>query len=252
VLIFFTGGLWLTSIWQWRALKEQAGVAEKAVKAAELALNTELPYVFVEVPKMITRAEPVTDPDPALAALGSSIFGPFITGVQNPLRFAVSYELRNRGKGLAIIDGLKARFHLARTIWDAPTNEEQRRMKTIPLEVRERVIGPADNSINYVYDVYLVPSTWSKILPHKLELVLVGFIRFHDVFERKYRQDFCYRYLVGSFDAQTLAVNVDWFFAGPPKNNKYHRYIIATRIPACPSQNSRPQVLVKYRNSPLF
>lgn len=226
ILILFTGGLWWTSVRQWRALKEQAGVAEKAVKAAEesarvahLALSVERPYVFIEAPKMVVHAEPLTYPV-LIANIGASVFGP---APVNPLRFEISYELRNRGKGIAIVDMVRARCHLSRTIWGGPTGDERRQGRTRLVGIRDRVIGPMGVSRNCRQELYLGQDTWNKILPHTIELSLLGYVRFHDVFDNCYRQDFCYRYVVGSFDAQTLHVDVDWFFAGPPKNNKYHR-----------------------------
>jgi hypothetical protein len=54
VLLVFTGGLWWTSVRQWRTLKESTGLTEKAVKAAEesakateLALHVNRPFVLV-------------------------------------------------------------------------------------------------------------------------------------------------------------------------------------------------------------
>ena len=91
-------------------------------------------------------------------------------------------------------------------------------------DIRTRVLGSNEPSNGYSYVFYLENSTWNKVLPHTLEIAFVGFVRFHDVFDNRYRQNFCFRYLVGSFNAETLEVDMDWFFAGPDKNNRYHRY----------------------------
>jgi hypothetical protein len=40
VLIFFTGGLWVTSIWQWRAIKGQATILE-TIESAYVSINFE-------------------------------------------------------------------------------------------------------------------------------------------------------------------------------------------------------------------
>lgn len=190
---------------------EMTKATAEAAKAAALALNAEKPYVFVKSPQMIVRAEPAPYPD-AIPSPNST-----------RLRFEISYELKNHGKGVAIIDGVRARFHLARTRSDKPTSEEQARGKTTILEIRDRVIGPADVSLNFIDSLDITPETWRKILPHQLELTLLGFVQFRDVFERRYRQDFCFRYLVGSFSPEGV-VDTDWFLAGPAKNNKYHQY----------------------------
>ncbi|HUY20578.1 MAG TPA: hypothetical protein VMV15_15295 [Candidatus Binataceae bacterium] len=193
------------------ATRQAANAAEDSAKAANLALNVELPYVFLKSPKMVIRAESISYP--------YAIPSP----TSNKLYFQISYELRNHGKGVAIIDGVRARFHLAKTQWDTPTSEERAREKTIVPEIRDRVIGPADISLNFITGLYLTPETWHKILPHKLELTFLGYVRFHDVFDRPYRQDFCFRYLVGSFDARTLEVQTDWFYTAEPKKNKHHQ-----------------------------
>jgi hypothetical protein len=201
--------------------KQLADANQRAAEAAQLTLNVERPYVFFKSPQMLTRAQPESIP------IGATIFSSHPTG--DTLRFELAYELKNHGKGVAIIDDVRARFHLVGTTWGAPTSEDRANRKTIILDFRDRVLGPADSSRNFINDLSLARSTWLKILPHKLELILMGFVRFHDVFDRRYRQDFCFRYLVRSIDAQTLEVELDWFLVGPPKNNKYHEYRSAGR-----------------------
>ncbi len=62
------------------------------------------------------------------------------------------------------------------------------------------------------------------ILCGHLELMLFGVIRYHDTFNGpSVWQDFCFRYKVLMFDAQTFKVEEDLFFAGPDKNNRYHQ-----------------------------
>ena len=95
------------------ATEQATRAANKSAEVAELALNIERPYVFIENPKMMIRAEPLPADLPLhMMNIGASIFGP---PPPVPLRFEIFYELKNHGKGLAVIDDVRARTHLSRT-----------------------------------------------------------------------------------------------------------------------------------------
>lgn len=227
---FFTGMLWYVSKRQKELMEKAEATSRRSIELARTALKAERPFVFAESLKLITTARPV---EPSLQALfGSKVFGQREPNV-GKLEFGFSYLLKNRGKGVAIVDSIRTRFHFARTQWDRPTSQERAQEKTQTRAPRDRVIGPGEQSLNFIFGLYLEPSTWHKILFGQLQLILVGVIRYHDTFDNpSVRQDFCFRYRVMMFDAQTYEVQEAFFFGGPDKNNRYHEVSNAAHSPS--------------------
>lgn len=230
----------MVACFQYRVGKNAA--AANSATAAQLALNAERPFVYAESPTFSQKAQELKIPDLPLSELKVLGFDNLIGKVT----FEVIYQLRNRGNGIAFIDEVRARFHLATTGYMSPTSEERKQQaKTLVLSVHDRVIGPRDDSTNFIFGPVLDPATWYKIRVGQLRLYLVGFVRYHDAFEQRVRQDFCFQYLVGAFDAQTGAVMSDWFFAGADKNNRTHQEKKTPKVE--PTQASLWRVIAFFR-----
>jgi len=79
-VIIFTAGLWLTSIWQWQAIKEQANIAKRVL--------TELEVPYVSIGEIIPHVFRVED--------GRKVLHPNI-----PITF--EFSLKNHGRAVAEI-----------------------------------------------------------------------------------------------------------------------------------------------------
>jgi len=103
VLLAFTGGLWLTSVWQWQAIKEQADIADKTLQQSarpRLKLRA-----FVGSPRIVEENEGRA---PDMPRSKSRI------DVNNRRKLNIEFELVNYGIETALIAGSNISTHISR------------------------------------------------------------------------------------------------------------------------------------------
>jgi hypothetical protein len=167
-----------------RATRFAAIVAEKSVSVQEMALDIERPYLFVEKQTIKMTLGP------------SSLAGPIdIHDVtNNPWDFKgsedrypfvdFSFELRNRGKGVALVRNVRVRM----VISDGLFNKTKRiTIGRGEARFHQRIIGPGDHQSGSVYNwkSKLTIELLERITKLDFALTFILLIRYADVFKRQ-------------------------------------------------------------------
>jgi len=173
--------------------------ATKSAEAVTLALNAEKPYVFLEPLRVEDRTEQVFDP--------IGIFTPG-GGFAKTVNFKwIAIQLRNRGKGIAIVEEIYIRQCLIELTHRKMDRGER-------LSILERVIGAGERSETGTrMSVKVTPPIIDTFLRR---FAVVGYVRYRDVYERRYKSTFAYFYEPGTI----LTPQLTYFFLAPNKHNR--------------------------------
>jgi hypothetical protein len=187
-------------------------VAQSAMEAAKLALDVERPYLIVDSPTLRPYVSQVT--------VGTADSQPFISP-------EVLFDLRNRGKGLAIAESMRIRLLLAAVggKTDAVISRNRDRFQFKP---DRQVISPDKHiPVRAGENCFVSPELWEKIenRPNYIQLVIVGVISYRDVYERQYRKFFCYTYWPGTRHPQAVDKIVGSGLFIAPGHAKYNRTV---------------------------
>lgn len=163
------------------AAKEAAIATKEYAKIAALALNAERPYVFVESQELNA-----TEASPLPRLLGGT------TAPQEPqMDIAVSFRLRNRGKGVAVIKDVRARLLITDGMYH-PVGFRRKFVTAgkVSLRIAERVVGGGEGSEQIVARFTILKTDWEKITHLNLYLLVAGLAVYGDVFRRLYTTKF--------------------------------------------------------------
>lgn len=176
--------------------KQMVEATKQSAHAADLALNVEKPFVFLEEPKLETYTESV----PQFGALPL----PQYVSVQ---RRWIGFELRNRSKGVAIIEAIRLRACIVRrSTWESSGTKQVR--------IQQRVVGPGEKPLSGTSIPYTVaPPVIDRI---DERFAIFGFIKYRDVYDRHYKSTFNYFYYPGTL----LRPQGAYFYLGPEKHNR--------------------------------
>jgi hypothetical protein len=222
LLTIFTCGLWITSIWQWRAIKEQAQIAQTGADAATKSANVaekqlrhaERAWIAFEVTELY-GAEQIFDRirklQPVLRELEAS---PTVDIVQ----LRVRYRFNNCGRTPARLIAGSVEFICA----DSTILPIQPNYPMIP-EMSESLLPPRNSEVNSLV-VQLFPPGFEKFVRHQESLIIFGFVRYRDVIgegdasihETRFRME-CH-FPRGDL---SLAGPLYFAFAGPESYNCY-------------------------------
>jgi hypothetical protein len=171
VLLVFTAGLWLTSVWQWSAIKEQAAISK------EVLTKLEIPYVSI---RKITP----------------HVLKPRVEG-KTPEPWAViwfQFNLENSGRSVAEVTSVHSELRILGSLPMPPEYSGTIDVSAFP-------IGP--NSISHVYwtATYKFPPDpqkmnddfWS-IMAEKMQIVCFGYIRYKDPLGARWKSGFCWKW----------------------------------------------------------
>jgi hypothetical protein len=187
-----------------KATADAAKANAQSAKATELALNIQRAYVFAESLRLEDSEQRQTVMP--LAVTNASPYLQTVTVRQKWLWF----ELRNRGHGIAIIEAIRVRACIVRWfdgkwIWEST--------KTERLLISRRVLAPSDA----VLQGTVIPNT---VVPPVFDLldrfVVLGSIRYRDVFKRPYKSTFAYYYKPSSL----LGPDPGLFYLGAERHNR--------------------------------
>jgi hypothetical protein len=195
-----------------------ANAATKSARAAELALNVERPYVFVESQQLSFSPRQPVPPPPYL-----------VTGVPPPespqpseMNIDVSFILRNYGKGVALLQAVHTELVLTRGMFghlEKPIRASKDRSQML----ERRILGPSDYVLRQVFGLTLPVGTWNEIKARNLGLCVVGVVRYQDVFRRINRTWFCFDYWAptAGVEAFGLPAIEAQLWVGREKHNRY-------------------------------
>jgi hypothetical protein len=186
-----------------KATSEAAKAARESAEAARLALNAEKPYVFLEPIRIDEATQRVFDP------IGVFLPPPYQQTTKITKLKWLSIKIRNRGKGIAVIEEIYVR----------PCIVERRTRKIARgerLAIAERVIGAGEQSETGTY----LPD---KVAPPIFDsfdkrFAVVGYVRYRDVYERRYKSTFGYYYAPGALNL--LRPETPYFFLAAEKHNR--------------------------------
>jgi hypothetical protein len=207
-----TIGLLIFAYWQMSFVRRSTDAVERAATAAskalqatekyeELALNAEKPYVFLAPMRVDVRTETIPD------YIGILLPTPRLMK-ERTVRW-IEIQLRNGGKGVAVIEEIYFRQCIAsRTDWKITRGER--------LPIRERVIGPSGSIKTGTH----IPD---KVAPPFFESItsryaVVGYVRYRDVYNRRFRSTFGYYYSTSTMLTPQLA----FFYPATDKHNRIY------------------------------
>jgi hypothetical protein len=170
-----------------RLTDEMKQATAEAAKATTLALTAERPYLFVE--------------DRHLHYTGAVGFAQMIDPRMPPtlMHIVFAYKLHNFGKGVAVVNSIHTRIVLctgplipygvmtgfmptaAKDRWHRPKN---------------RIIGPDKREDQWAEGLDVPLHAWEEIINLNLAMIVVGLVRYSDVFGRSYSTKFAYLYEV--------------------------------------------------------
>jgi hypothetical protein len=176
--------------------EQMAEAAKQSARAAELMLDSERPYVFVESQELRASKD---IPLPAL-----------ITGregnQESRMAVTVSFALHNRGKGIALVNSLAVRLILATSLLSKERQRPRRVQKSRSGELDIRVIGPDKWHRHETFGLTVCLVDWQEIQVRSLRLLILGIVHYQDVFRRRFWTRFCFEYRPQTtFPAQIMA-----------------------------------------------
>lgn len=139
-----------------------ASAALQSAKATELALNAERPYVFVESQALnATQGSTIT----------SLVEG--FTSDSTKIDIGISFQLRNYGKGVTTIEGLRLQARIVPGWFDVVLSKRSfgRNIsaKSIEVHIKKRIIGSGETS-RYSCGFSLPTSDWESVLSRTTRL----------------------------------------------------------------------------------
>lgn len=156
-----------------RITGEATKAASASAKAAELALNAERPYAFLEK-QDITIALRVL---PSIATL------PCEWKVdQQTSEIGINFCLRNRGKGVAIIDSVQAKMIVGGLL----TKDKPETIGRRTTDPRMRFMGSGETTKCSIHGFLIANSVLSRIADLELGLTIFVSVRYSDVFRRSF------------------------------------------------------------------
>lgn len=171
-----------------RASKEAADAARQSARAAELALDAERPYVFIENPQMSA-----TDATPL------KVFGVVVGGEQPPqTTIEVSFDLHDRGKGVAVLRAIRTDLFVVPSPLSRLVQAEQSRNTPFRLgrarwtDFRVRILGAGESNRPYLPSFTIQKDVWERVLKGDFTFALVGLLSYRDVFRRRFTTTFCF------------------------------------------------------------
>jgi hypothetical protein len=181
--------------------RQSTEAAKQNAQAAELALNAERPYLFLAPLRIEEQKRTVPN---YLAA--------FLEGPNRQLTKTItvrwlSVRIINKGKGIAIVEEIYLRPCVV-------SFKSQNIGKRARLPILERVIGADKFSESGI-------SIPEKIAPPLIDtftmrFAVVGFVRYRDVYDRRYKSTFGYYYRPSSI----LMPEAAYFFLAAEKHNR--------------------------------
>lgn len=170
--------------------EQMVEAAKQSARAAELALNVERPYVFVESQTLDFAKVSQTPVPPLIAA---AVPG-FTKEPEQRIDIEISFTLRNRGKGIAVLTGVRTRLILTNDPLGLAAHFKLATACSSRMRIRQRVIGAVDEYPVRTY-LHLPIPVWEGIVNEfKVGLLVVGIVCYHDVFRRPYKTYFSFDY----------------------------------------------------------
>jgi hypothetical protein len=189
----FAGGLWKTSIWQWREIKRQAKAAEEQV--------IKLDKTLVATDKAAEAAKRSAD-----AAVASSAPYPYLTEIwlyeknshQDIMRNSeianpdISYIIWNFGKTPAFLTEVCWEHAFGLRLPDVPQYQNVAPVIASEIIPAETATGPITARWQDLMGRLLVEENVAHVRRMETRLYVYGYFRYRDVFERVFRVGFVY------------------------------------------------------------
>ncbi len=204
-----------------RETRKSVDAAQKSAKAAHLALKVQRPYVYVEN----QRLEATEQIDDVLAAFSPL---PGLIGPNPPTQMSVmaTFEVVNRGKGVAIINDLSYRARISRgplAILNREKMSQARNInkKSTEVFIRQEVIDAGQKFVSSL-EFKLSKGEWSDIHFRYIRLCIVIGVRYSDVSGTPYPKTFRLLYEPPSIISVGPLAHAGFLYAPgkKPKRNK--------------------------------
>jgi hypothetical protein len=193
---------------------ELVRTSQETAKIAELALNVERPYVFIETQELKIRE-----------TTGRGLFAATIltTPADAPATYAevsVSFTLKNRGKGIAKITGVKLRLLvMPRPVYHVGQSPSlltaalvrlgrSKRVGRYNYGIQHPILGPNEpTEFGMISGISVPIDKWKELMERNIPAISIE-IRYDDVFERSHltRERFTYEF--------------GMLFSNPPKRKR--------------------------------
>jgi hypothetical protein len=185
----FTGGLWLTSIWQWQAIKEQADIAKLTLT------ELERPWIFVEVKSF-------------------DGFNRLWRHSEELMTLTLNYNLQNFGRTPALcVDGYVRLDVFPVPIPDTPDYGVGGKIALIPL--------PQGAPNNHPIKLPITRAHHQALIAGDARLVFFGFVKYTDTSGKPERiSRWVVTFLIPRF-VMTGYPEGWWLFEGPPAYTEY-------------------------------
>lgn len=183
--------------------KEITDANKRAAEAAHLALNAERPYVLLKPLRIEVKTEKTPD------FIGPLLANPYKQLYKSVTVRYLSVELRNQGKGIAIIEKIYLRQCVA-----ARKDMKIARGETLPITGRIIGSGEVAASGTYVSD-RVAPPYFDNPAER---FAVVGYVSYRDVYDRRYRSTFGYFYNSSTL----LTPHLAFFFLAAEKHNRIY------------------------------
>jgi hypothetical protein len=170
VLIFFTGGLWLTSFWQWRAIADQTEISKRAL--------TQLEVPYVSIGKIIPHV---------LQSSGTPA---------GPKPWAViwfEFALKNHGRSVAEVTSVHSELRILEVLPMPPEYAGIIEQSTFPIGPNS-ASGDVKWTATYKFPDGKIDEEFWSLLGGKQQLVCFAYIRYADSLKNTWISGFCWRW----------------------------------------------------------
>jgi hypothetical protein len=185
ILIIFTGGLWITSIWQWRAIDRQADALDKSLTVAEKAANAATKSADAERGWIAFNLGTISGMEDLVKWRGDlESFNQNMT-IQHTL--STDHAFVNGGKTIGRVNGGIVKF-VSGNPDDLPVEPNYGGPDVV--KVPEFLILP---NVPVKGAAYL-PMVWGEItqlLNSDCALIIYGFISYQDIWNNPHESRFC-------------------------------------------------------------
>jgi hypothetical protein len=181
-----------------QATAEAAEAAKQSARAAELLLNAERPYLFVEnrtIGMYLRMMASIAAPIPNAPSVAEEPRKYLEVDKSGKADVQLTFDLRNYGKGPAVVRNIRLRMLLGRGL------DENKYFRLVTIGREEGIIrggrnliGPGEVAQCSVSGLTLSLETLSEIKDWELSLRFATLVAYTDVYDRRFTQGFPLQY----------------------------------------------------------
>jgi hypothetical protein len=224
--LVIVGLLYTVAAWrQLRATGAASEAAAKSARAAELALNAERPYVFVDSQQLAYSPQTPLSLGSFPLNLLVDANKPDTPPTEPPatMDIRVVFNVRNHGKGVALLKAVHTELILTRGIYDKTPRKLTRASKDRSQGLQTRILRPSQTLLYHTFGLDVPIDTWNEIKKLSAGLWVIGCVNYQDVFRRSHISWFCFEYHppVDPVEAFGLPALSGLLMTGSEKYNRY-------------------------------